>query len=199
MKFIFSRTPLRISFFGGGSDYPDWYLKEGGAVLSTTIDKYIYISGRYLPPFVGVRHRIVWRHVELVDSISEILHPAVRQGLQFLEFDDSLGLELHYQSDLPARSGMGSSSAFVVGLIRAMLALRGQEIAPAELARMSIELEQKHMNETVGSQDQVAAAYGGFQQDSVPYRRRDRCRTDRPQTVAGERAVVAPHALLYGR
>lgn len=159
---ITTRTPYRISFFGGGTDYPAWYLKEGGAVLSTTIDKYCYISARYLPPFFAERHRIVWSHIETVTSISEILHPAVREGLHYLGFDDSRGVEIHHQGDLPARTGIGSSSSFSVGLIRALTALRGQMIGKHELALKSIELEQNVLKENVGSQDQVAAAYGGL-------------------------------------
>ncbi len=159
---IISRTPFRISFFGGGTDYPDWYLKEGGAVLSTTIDKYCYLTCRQLPPFFSERHRIVWSHIEIVPSISAILHPAVREGLKFLGFDDSLGLEIHHQGDLPARTGMGSSSAFAVGLIKAMTALQGKMIGKHELALQAIELEQHVLKECVGSQDQMAAAYGGL-------------------------------------
>lgn len=159
---IISRTPFRISFFGGGTDYPDWYLKEGGAVLSTTIDKYCYLTCRQLPPFFADKHRIVWSHIETISSISAILHPAVREGLKFLGFDDSVGLEIHHQGDLPARTGMGSSSAFAVGLIKAMAALRGRMIGKHELALQAIELEQHVLKECVGSQDQVAAAYGGL-------------------------------------
>lgn len=159
---IITRTPFRISFFGGGTDYPQWYEKEGGAVLSTTIDKYCFISCRYLPPFFNVKHRIVWSHIETVSSISEILHPAIREGLRFLDFDDSLGLEIHHQGDLPARSGIGSSSSFIVGLIKALTALRGQIISKHDLALKAVELERTVLKENVGSQDQVAAAYGGF-------------------------------------
>lgn len=159
---IISRTPFRMSFFGGGTDYPAWYLEEGGAVLSTTIDKYCYLSCRYMPPFFDIKHRVVWRHVETVLTIADILHPAVREGLYFLGFDDSVGLEIHYQGDLPARSGMASSSAFAVGLIKALTALRGQMISKHDLALKAIELEQKVLKENVGSQDQVAVAYGGF-------------------------------------
>ncbi len=159
---IISRTPFRISFFGGGTDYPDWYLKEGGAVLSTTIDKYCYLTCRQLPPFFADKHRIVWSHIETVSTISAILHPAVREGLKFLGFDDSMGLEIHHQGDLPARTGMGSSSAFAVGLIKAMTALQGRIIGKHELALQAIELEQQVLKECVGSQDQVAAAYGGL-------------------------------------
>ena len=159
---IVSKTPYRISFFGGGTDYPDWYLKEGGAVLSTTIDKYCFISCRVLPPFFSIKHRIVWSHIEVVSSIEEILHPAVRGGLRFLGFDDSTGLEIHHQGDLPARAGMGSSSSFSAGLIKALTTLRGQLIDKHELALKTMELEQEVLKENVGSQDQVAVAYGGF-------------------------------------
>jgi D-glycero-alpha-D-manno-heptose-7-phosphate kinase len=162
MSIVITRTPFRISFFGGGSDYPEWLDHEPGAVLSTAIDKYVYLTCRYLPPFLGIRHRVVWRHVELIDSISEILHPAVREGLRYLEFDDSRGIELHYQGDLPARSGMGSSSSFAVGLIQALLCLRGRPADKRKLAEMAIELEQNRMKDTVGSQDQVAVAHGGL-------------------------------------
>ena len=159
---IISRTPFRISFFGGGTDYPEWYLKEGGAVLSTTIDKYCYISCRILPPFFNIKHRVVWSHIETVSSIAEILHPAVREGLRFLGFDDSFGLEIHYQGDLPARAGMGSSSSFAVGLIKTLTALRGQMISKHDLALKAIELENHVLKESVGAQDQFGAAYGGL-------------------------------------
>ncbi|MFQ5513771.1 MAG: kinase [Myxococcota bacterium] len=159
---ILSKTPYRVSFFGGGTDYPAWYEREGGAVLSTSIDKYCYISCRVLPPFFEARHRVVWSHIELVDSIGEILHPAIRAGMRFLGFDDSVGLEIHHQGDLPARAGIGSSAAFAVGLIKALLALRGESIDRHDLALKAIELEQKVLSEHVGSQDQLASAYGGF-------------------------------------
>ena len=159
---IISKTPFRISFLGGGTDYPAWYLKEGGAVLSTTIDKYCYISCRVLPPFFDIKFRIVWSHIETVSTIPEILHPAVREGLRFLGMNGDIGLEMHHQGDLPARAGMGSSSSFAVGLIKALTALNGQIIGKHELALKAIELEQSVLKENVGSQDQVAAAYGGF-------------------------------------
>ena len=159
---IISRTPYRVSFFGGGTDYPAWYLKEGGAVLSTTIDKYCYISARVLPPFFSERHRIVWSHIETVTSISEILHPAIREGLRFLGFTNSTGIEIHHQGDLPARSGIGSSSSFSVGLIKALTALKGETIGKHELSLKALELEQNVLKENVSSQDQVAAAYGGL-------------------------------------
>jgi D-glycero-alpha-D-manno-heptose-7-phosphate kinase len=159
---IISRTPYRISFFGGGTDYPDWIKEEGGAVLSTTIDKYCYLNCRYLPPFFNVKYRVVWSHIESVSSISEILHPAVREGLRFLNFDETVGLEINHQGDLPARAGMGSSSAFAVGMIKALTAMRGQIISKYDLAVKAIALEQDVLKEKVGSQDQIATAYGGF-------------------------------------
>lgn len=159
---IIARTPYRLSFFGGGTDYPAWFRAEGGAVLSTTIDKYCYLSVRYLPPFFRNKHRVVWSHVETVSTIGEILHPAVREGLRYLEFDDAVGVEIHHQGDLPARAGMGSSSSFAVGLIQALTALRGQMIDKHDLAVRAIALEQEWLRDNVGCQDQVAAAYGGL-------------------------------------
>ncbi len=151
-----------MSFFGGGTDYPAFYLKEGGEVVSATIDKYCYITCRALPPFFGIRHKIVWSHIEAVSSTSEILHPAVREGLKYLQFDDSVGLEIHHHGDLPARAGMGSSSAFAVGLIHVLSAFRGERLSKQDLALKAIDLEQNCLKENVGSQDQVASAYGGL-------------------------------------
>lgn len=159
---IVTRTPFRISFFGGGTDYPTWYRQEGGAVLSTSIDKYCYLTLRYHPAFFPTAHRIVWSYIEQVYSIGEILHPAVREGLRMTGFDDSRGIEIHHQGDLPARAGMGSSSAFAVGLMQGLLAMKGDFPDPHTLSRLAIELEQNRLNETVGSQDQIAGAFGGF-------------------------------------
>ncbi len=157
---IICRTPFRISFFGGGTDYPGWYRAHGGAVLASTIDKYCYLTCRYLPPFFEHRFRIVYRKIENCRSIEEIGHPAVRETLRFLRIDR--GVELHHDGDLPARSGMGSSSAFTVGLLHALHALRGEMPTRAQLARESLYLEQDVLKETVGSQDQVMATYGGL-------------------------------------
>ena len=157
---IISKTPYRISFFGGGSDYPEWYLKYGGEVLSTTIDKHIYITCRYLPPFFKHKHRIVWSKLERVQTTNQIKHDSVRELLKLLKIKK--GMEIHYDGDLPARSGMGSSSCFVVGLINTLSSLKGINIDKKKLASQSIYFEQKILKEVVGSQDQVAAAYGGF-------------------------------------
>jgi D-glycero-alpha-D-manno-heptose-7-phosphate kinase len=157
---IISRTPFRVSFFGGGTDYPDWFHEHGGAVLATTIDKYCYISVRELPPFFDHRFRVVYSIVENVQEVAEIAHPAVRAVLQRLEVER--GLEIHHDGDLPARSGLGSSSAFTVGLLRAVHALRGRHTSKEALASEAIHVEQCMLREPVGLQDQISAAYGGF-------------------------------------
>jgi D-glycero-alpha-D-manno-heptose-7-phosphate kinase len=157
---IISRTPFRVSFFGGGTDYPAWFKEHGGAVLATTIDKYCYISVRVLPPFFAHRYRLVYSVVENVKEISEIQHPAARAVLQWNGSHD--GLEIHHDGDLPARSGLGSSSAFTVGLINAIKALEGRLVSKDELARDAIHIEQCVLREPVGSQDQISAAFGGF-------------------------------------
>ncbi len=189
---IISRTPFRMSFFGGGTDYPAWFLDEGGAVLSTTIDKYCYVSCRVLPPFFSVRHRIVWSHIETVSTIDEILHPAIREGLRYLGFDDSVGLEIQHQGDLPARSGIGSSSSFTVGLVKVLAALRGEMLSKGELARLAIELEQERLKEYVGLQDTLAAAYGGF--NSIRFLQNGDVRVE-PVTVSVSR-IADLHARL---
>ena len=157
---IISKTPYRISFFGGGSDYPSWYLKNGGVVLSTTIDKYVHISGRYLPPFFEHKYRIVWSRIENVKEINQIKHRAVKEMLKYFRIKS--GLEIHYDGDLPARSGMGSSSVFAVGLMNLLNGFQGKKINKKQLAQKSIYFEQKILKDVVGSQDQIAAAYGGF-------------------------------------
>jgi len=157
---IISRTPFRISFFGGGTDYPAWYHKNGGAVLSTTIDKYCYIMVRELPPFFPFKYRIAYSKIENTNRIDAIEHPAIKAVLRDMDFD--FGLEIHIAADLPARSGIGSSSTFVVGLLKALYGLKGQEISPAYLASEAIRIEQDILKENVGSQDQTAAAYGGL-------------------------------------
>lgn len=157
---IVTRTPFRISFFGGGTDYPTWYQQHGGVVLATTIDKYCYISCRHLPPFFEHKHRIVYSKIENVRSIAEIEHPAVRAVLNWARCEK--GLEIHHDGDLPARSGLGSSSSFTVGLVNALYALEGKYISKEELASQAIHIEQKVIGENVGSQDQISAAFGGF-------------------------------------
>jgi D-glycero-alpha-D-manno-heptose-7-phosphate kinase len=157
---IITRTPFRISFFGGGTDYPAWYREHGGAVLATSVNKYCYISCRHLPPFFEHKHRIVYSRIETVRHLGEIEHPAVRAVLGWAGCEK--GLEIHHDGDLPARSGLGSSSSFTVGLVHALAALSGRYITKEDLASNAIHIEQKIIGETVGSQDQISAAYGGF-------------------------------------
>jgi D-glycero-alpha-D-manno-heptose-7-phosphate kinase len=157
---LISRTPYRISFFGGGTDYPAWYLKHGGNVLAATINKYCYLTCRYLPPFFEHHLRVVYSKIESVKRYNDIQHPAVRETLRFLNFEK--GVEIHHDGDLPARSGMGSSSAFTVGLLNALYALKGYMPNRKQLALESIHIEQNLIRETVGSQDQISAAYGGL-------------------------------------
>jgi D-glycero-alpha-D-manno-heptose-7-phosphate kinase len=157
---IMSRTPFRISLFGGGTDYPGWYLEHGGAVVGGAINKYCYITFRSLPPFFEHRHRIVYSRIELPQHIDEIQHPSVRCILR--EYGVEEGVEIQHYGDLPARSGMGSSSSFTVGLLNALRAHRGQISAAEGLAKEAIHIEQNVIRESVGSQDQIWAAYGGI-------------------------------------
>jgi D-glycero-alpha-D-manno-heptose-7-phosphate kinase len=159
---IISRTPFRISLLGGGTDYPSWYEKHGGAVLGTTIDKYCYIFVRKLPPFFPHKHRVVYSQIELVRDHRELVHPSVRAALMEYASEFSDGIEVQHMGDLPARSGLGSSSSFTVGLLNALNALRGKMTSPDELASEAIRLEQQVIKESVGSQDQVWAAMGGL-------------------------------------
>jgi D-glycero-alpha-D-manno-heptose-7-phosphate kinase len=154
-----SRTPYRISFFGGGTDYPEWYRVHGGAVLGAAIDKYCYLTCRRLPPFFEHRFRIVYSRIENCQHASDIVHPAVRAVLMQLGIER--GMEIHHDGDLPSRSGMGSSSTFTVGLLNALHALEGRMRSRHELASEAIHIEQQIIGETVGSQDQVFAAFGG--------------------------------------
>jgi len=157
---IITRTPFRISFFGGGTDYPVWFENNGGAVLSTSINKYCYITCRYLPPFFEHKHRIIWSKIESVKEIEEIQHPVVNAALKFFNIQE--GLEIHHDGDLPARTGLGSSSSFSVGLLHALHALKGKIISKRQLALEAIHLEQELLKENVGCQDQVITAFGGL-------------------------------------
>lgn len=157
---IISRTPYRVSFFGGGTDYPGWYRENGGAVLATSISRYCYLTCRYLPPFFEHRTRIVYSQIEMVQGVEEIKHPAVRECMRFLDVRD--GVEIHHDGDLPKQSGLGTSSSFCVGLLHALHAMRGDLVTPQQLAAEAIAVEQERCGENVGSQDQVTAAFGGL-------------------------------------
>ena len=172
---VITSTPLRVSFFGGGTDYPVWYRENGGSVLSTTINKCCYITCRRLPPFFEYHSRISYSTVENVSRNDAIQHPSVRACLQHLGIDE--GVEIHHVADLPARTGLGTSSAFTVGLLLALYALKNQMRDKHALASEAIHIEQELLREAVGAQDQVSAAYGGFNRinfctnDSIEVRR----------------------------
>jgi D-glycero-alpha-D-manno-heptose-7-phosphate kinase len=158
---IISRTPYRISFFGGGTDFSQWYRENGGAVISTSIDKYNYLNCRVLPPFFDHKHRLVYSRQENVQDIEEIQHASIRETIKFLNLNH-IGFSIHHDGDLPARSGIGSSSSFTVGLLHCLYALKGQMVTKRKLALDAIYIEQELIKEAVGSQDQTIAAFGGF-------------------------------------
>ena len=190
---IISRTPFRISFFGGGTDYPAWYRKHGGAVLAAAIDKYCYLTCRYLPPFFEHQIRVVYSRIENCHTIDEIEHPAVREVLRYLGI--TRGLEIHHDGDLPARSGMGSSSSFTVGLLHALYGLLGRMPGKHQLAMESIHIEQRCIKETVGSQDQVSAAYGGF--NHISFLQNGEISV-RPITISSDRIQeLSSHIMLF--
>jgi D-glycero-alpha-D-manno-heptose-7-phosphate kinase len=157
---IITATPFRISFLGGGTDYPAWFRRHGGAVLSVTINKYCYLQCRNLPPFFEYRNRVVWSRIETTNDAESIEHPAVREAMRYLGISE--GLEVHHFGDLPARTGLGSSSSFAVGLLHALFSLRGEIVSKRRLADEAIHLEQTLLKENVGIQDQIAAAFGGL-------------------------------------
>jgi len=157
---IVTRTPFRISFFGGGTDYPVYYKECGGAVLSTTINKYCYIICRYLPPYFEYKYLIRYSKKELINSVDEIEHPSVRECLKFTGIKE--GIEMVHTADIPSMAGIGSSSAFTVGFINSLYALQGKIITKRQLAFDAIHVEQNLIRESVGCQDQMAVAFGGF-------------------------------------
>jgi len=160
---IWSRTPFRISFFGGGTDYPVYYKENGGAVLSTTINQYCYIQVRFVNPIFKDKFRLRYSEKEDANNLDDIKHPSIRECIKFLNLDrEKNGLEIVHTSDIPSNTGLGSSSAFSVGLLNSLYSLKGQITSKRKLAEDAIFVEQKMIKENVGSQDQIAAAYGGF-------------------------------------
>ena len=157
---IISKTPIRISFFGGGTDYPDYYRKHSGEALSTSIDKYIYITVKKMETISDFKYKINYSKLEACNTLDEIQHPVVRACIKFLEIEESI--EIHVISDLPAKSGTGSSSSFTVGLLHALHCLKDRAVSKERLAKEAIYIEQVILNERVGVQDQLAAAYGGL-------------------------------------
>ncbi|OGQ35669.1 MAG: kinase [Deltaproteobacteria bacterium RIFCSPHIGHO2_12_FULL_43_9] len=190
---IISRTPYRISFFGGGTDYPVWYRENGGAVLSTSINKYCYITCRYLPPFFQHKSRIVYSKIEDVKNNEDIEHPAVRETLKYLDFTD--GVEIHHDGDLPARTGLGSSSSFTVGLLHGLYGLKQIMPTKMKLALEAIYMERDVLKENVGNQDQVCAAHGGL--NKISFTTDDKVRID-PIIINMERLrLFEKHLMLY--
>jgi len=156
---IITQTPFRMSFFGGGTDIPEFFNLNGGAVLSTTFDKYCYVNVRHLPRFFEYATELSYSKTERVIDTEEIKHPAIRNAMQMLDMHE---IRLTYDADLPARSGLGTSSSFAVGMLNAFHALKGNYIDKKSLADEAIYLERVLCNEAGGWQDQIAASFGGF-------------------------------------
>lgn len=190
---IISRTPFRVSFFGGGTDYPGWFEKNRGAVLATTIDKYCYISCRYLPPFFKYKSRIIYSKVEQIRNVNEIEHPAVREVIRFLKIRQ--GLEIHHDGDLPARTGLGSSSSFTVGMLNCLYALKGIMTTKDKLAREAIYIEQEMCKENVGCQDQALAAHGGF--NYIEFGGAHNLRVQKVSITPEESKKLQSHLMIY--
>ena len=190
---IITSTPLRISFFGGGTDYPVWYREHGGSVLSTTINKSCFITCRRLPPFFEYHSRISYSKVENVGRNKAIEHPSVRACLQYLGINE--GIEIHHVADLPARTGLGTSSAFTVGLLLGLYALKNQMRDKHALAADAIHVEQNLLQEAVGSQDQVSAAYGGF--NRINFHADGGIEVRRVLTAKDRLAELEAHLALY--
>ena len=156
---IISKTPFRMSFFGGGTDMPAFFNEHGGAVISTTFDKYCYVNVRHLPPFMPYYSELVYSRIERVNHIDDIEHPAIREAMRMLDIHE---IRLTYEGDLPARTGLGTSSTFAVGMLHAFYALKGKYADKRKLAEDAIILERERCKESGGWQDQIAAAYGGL-------------------------------------
>ncbi len=157
---IISKTPYRITFFGGGTDYPSWYKNNNGQVINATIDKYIYITCRYLPPFFDHKIRLSYSQNESISDVKNIKHPAFRETLKYFKINKNV--EIHYDGDLPSKSGIGSSSAFTTGLVHALFEFKKLKRTKKKLASTTLHVEQNLIKENVGSQDQIAASYGGL-------------------------------------
>jgi len=158
---IVSKTPFRISFFGGGTDFPEWYSRNDSLVISTTIDKYCYIAARFLPPFFNIKYRIVYSETELASEVENIRHPVVKETIKYLNLSDK-SIELIHYADLPSRTGIGSSSSFTVGLLNSLTSLSNSNLDKKILAEKAVYVERELLAENVGCQDQFAAAYGGL-------------------------------------
>ena len=156
---IITKTPFRMSFFGGGTDMPDFFNEHGGAVISTTFDKYCYVNVRHLPRFFDYNTELAYSKMERVTNVEDIVHPAIREAMKYLDMHE---IRLTYEADLPARSGLGTSSSFAVGMLSAFYALKGKYADKKKLADDAIYLERTLCNEAGGWQDQIAASFGGL-------------------------------------
>ena len=177
---IITRTPFRMSFFGGGTDMPEFFNEHGGSVISTTFDKYCYVTARHLPPFFDYSTELVYSKIERVKNPLELEHPAVRNAMRMLDMRE---MRISYEADLPARSGLGTSSSFAVGMLNAFHCMKGTYASKERLAKEAIHLERDLCSEAGGWQDQVAAAYGGLNRIDFG----DNSFTVRPVVVSPER------------
>ena len=177
---IITKTPFRMSFFGGGTDMPAFFNEHGGAVISTTFDKYCYVNVRHLPPFMPYMSELVHSKIERVNDINEIVHPLIREAMRMHDIHE---IRLTYEGDLPARTGLGTSSTFAVGMINAFCALKGKYMSKRMLSEEAIRLERDILKEHGGWQDQIAAAYGGFNRIDF----KDNNYTVRPIIISPER------------
>ena len=156
---VITKTPFRMSFFGGGTDVPEFFNENGGAVLSTTFDKYAYVTVRHLPRFFDYKNELIYAKTERTESVSEIEHPLIRNAMKMLDMQE---VHLSYDADLPARTGLGTSSTFAVGLLNAFYTLKGKYASKKQLANDAIYVERTLCQEAGGWQDQIAAAFGGL-------------------------------------
>lgn len=156
---VISKTPFRMSFFGGGTDYPEFYKEYGGSVVSTTFDKYCYVTARHLPPFFEHKNILSYSKIEKVKAVNEIMHPSIRETMRYM---DMRQMSVAHDADLPARAGLGSSSSFVVGMLNAFYALKGKYVGKKRLADEAVHIERVLCQESGGIQDQIAVAFGGF-------------------------------------
>ncbi len=190
---IIAQTPVRISFFGGGTDFPEYFNRFGGAVLSTTIDKHVFLTVNYLSNFFDYRIKISYSKTELINRVEEIGHPAVRACLQHMGITSNI--EINYFSNLPARTGLGTSSSFVVGLLHALYAYRGRRVSPRQLAREAVYVERELIPENVGCQDQYAAAYGGI--NYIRFLDRDEVLVEKVITPTGVVESLQANLMLF--
>jgi D-glycero-alpha-D-manno-heptose-7-phosphate kinase len=193
---IIVRTPLRVSFFGGGTDHPGWFKVFGpGAVLSTTIDKYVYITLRHLPNIFDYKYRVAWRMLETTNTIDEIQHPVIREVLRHYAPNDGNGYEISYNADLPARSGLGSSSAFTVSALHALLQHQQMSFTKMSLAQEAMRVEQDLLGEPVGCQDQAACAFGGL--NRFEFKADGRLEVSPIRTSLYRRQMLQKHLTMY--